>query len=447
MWIEDTTKRNSKVKVYTDSVDPAKHRVIEGVADQHYSDGTFWVDIDESIVDGTVSGFAHKCDKVRHAIHIGETGTRRWMPRRNYPTEYIEFGRLQSWTGAAWVDVNLGTAVRTGNAIAWDTTNFSLALTNNWHRIKIEAVLKTEVARRRLRWPVSLSGLTYNAGALTSIADGVVVGHVDKPIAWDANGSNQNRNVTIVTTYSGGYLEFGGDLSLVVLPITIDPTFTDGPGGDVTSSFDSYVNEAGPDSMYGAATLLYLWRQGGANRLNSLVKFDFSGIPGGVTINARTLYFYQYINGALASANIPIYRILVADSGWLENCSWNYANGDIATDRWAGDVANNGGSDAGCSVSGTDYAAAAMATFSIGGGDLLGVEYAISLDATEFASMLAANHGLYVIEPNDVECAVCSSDHATAGYRPKIVIDYTAAGGGQDFRWAGSNMIWVFTQP
>ena len=147
-WIEQTAERTRKAKIFQDDANPGLRRFVAGIADQHYHDGSVWQDIDEALVDDGLDGFAHKCEKVRHIIRMGATGTRRWYPRRDHPNEYVTFGRLQSWSGTAWANVNLGTPTRSGNTITWDTANFRLTITNTWHRIKILAVLKTEAARQ-----------------------------------------------------------------------------------------------------------------------------------------------------------------------------------------------------------------------------------------------------------------------------------------------------------
>jgi hypothetical protein len=43
------------------------------------------------------------------------------------------------------------------------------------------------------------------------------------------------------------------------------------------------------------------------------------------------------------------------------------------------------------------------------------------------------NYGLLLI-PNNYVNGICSSDHATAAYRPKLTVDYTLPGGGGIFQ-------------
>lgn len=421
-WLEQTALRTQKAKFYSDSANSALCRAEFTGHDQHYHDGAAWRDVNESLVTGTVTGFVHKCDTARHAIHIGATGTRRWCPRRNVPTEYVEFGRLQSWSGTAWQNVNLGTPVRTGNKIVWSTANFDLTLANNWHRIKIIAVLKTEAARRRLRWQVSLVGLTWDNWTLVSNSDAAVVGTIEHPLAWDATQDPASEdftpNVTITNTYSGGYVEFGGDLSGATLPITIDPTFTDGYGGDVFANTDTTVQVANADTNYTTSTTVSM-RGTGSNERHGLFWFEvIDWIPATSTVDTAKLYLYAT---TAQTAIISVYDILAAnDMTSFDTTTWNHR---VDTTGWAG-------GHTGCGTSGTDYAATALGTFNANSGDSAGTEYATALSIASAQAWVAAGmYGLVLkssLASNSL--AVASADHATTGYRPKLVVEYTIAG-------------------
>jgi hypothetical protein len=283
--------------------EPQRRRFTTALHDLFYQDDAQqWQAVDENLADDTTTGFANKVDRMRHIIRIGSTGTRRWIPRREYPNEYVEFGRLQSWSGSAWQNVNLGTPTRSGNKIAWSTTSFDLSLTVTWKHVKILAVLKTETARRRLRWSVVLYGLTWNNGTLYG-ADGLPAGEVERPIAWDANGSIDNQNVTITTTYSAGYLEFGGDLSAAVLPITIDPTLDAAPGagGDDGSfwsgGFSNDNNGLWIGDIYGAF-------------MSAFIRFPSVTISNGATIDSAKLI----LGGSSGSANTVNVNIRANDA-------------------------------------------------------------------------------------------------------------------------------------
>lgn len=421
-WLEQAALRTQKAKHYQDSANPTLRRAEFAVHDLHYHDGAAWQDVSETLVTGTVTGFVHKCDTARHAIHIGATGTRRWCPRRAFPNEYVEFGRLQSWSGTAWTNVNLGTPVRTGNKIVWSTVNFDLTLVNDWHRIKITAVLKTEAARRRLRWQVSLNGLTWNNWTLVSKSDAAVVGTIERPLAWDATQNPKSEdfapNVQIANTYSGGYVEFGGDLSTAVLPVTIDPTFTDGYGGDVATSFDTYVQINAATTNYGTNDTMAIRSSGGSSERHALLKFDLSSIPAGAVCNSATLYLYN--DGTPYVATETIYEILAANAAWTEaGATWNTKDG---TNNWAG-------GNTGCGTSGTDRSATSIGAFTTAAGDTNpGQEYVTALTTTRVDDWFGGSINIEIESSDNHSEYVGSSDHATTGYRPKLVIAYTAGG-------------------
>jgi len=198
-------------------------------------------------------------------------------------------------------------------------------------------------------------------------------------------------------------------------------TFTDGYGGDVSTYIDTYIERGAADTNY--ATTVYLQISSEATPTNvTLLKFDVSGIPDGATINSATLYLYQHQWGSGAYTG-DIHRILAANSGWTEvGATWNHS---VGTTHWAGDAGGDHGNDAGCCVSGTDYDATVVGTLTGNGTNATGTEYAITLDVDEVKELLTADYGLVLIATSGTSQFICSSDHTTTGYRPKLVIDYT----------------------
>jgi hypothetical protein len=399
------------------------------IHDLHLDDGT---EVDENFEDDGVGGYVSQVQKTRHRIRVDADSGRQWYPRRDHPNEYVTFGRLQYRNASNnWVNVPLGTATRSGQTITWDQTNFSLSLTNTWHKVKLQAQLKTTVARRPIRWAVSLTGLRWDNWTLVSQSDSAIVGTVDKPIAWDENGSHDEPNVTLTWNYAGGYVTFGGDLSAAVGVVTIDPTFTDGYGGDTFTAYDTWVRSAGADENHGSdSTNDYSYIDLTTNR-NILSKFTLTSLVG-TTISSAV---YTYYSPPLGSANYgatEVHRILSANSAWTEaGATWNYAV--ASTTRWAGDTGNNGGADAGCSVSGTDYASTALGTVTHGTKSFSTYEaVAITLDSTEFGSMVSANYGFALFRVGGTNNSGWFSSDFTdsTSARPKLVVTYTAGGGG-----------------
>ena len=410
-FVEDVLKRTQKAKHFYDA-DTGKWKAEYSIADQHYHDGSAWQDIDENLADDGLDGFTHKCEKTRHIIRLGAASTRRWYPRRAHPTEYVEFGRLQGWTGTAWSNIDLGTPTRTGQKIAWSTTNFDLSLTNTWRKIKLEAILKTTTAKRRLRWAVTLNNLTWDNWQLHGLDD-EVAGIIEKPVAWDANGSRKKPNLTLTYDYSGGYVEFGGDLSAAVLPITIDPTFTDGYGGDVNSAYDTYLDYTDPDTIKGALT--YITSE--TDNARALLRFDLSSIAAESTCTTATL---TLVDDDCEDATHYIYLLSVANRDWTEaGATWNHKI--HTTDHWAGSV--------GCNEETTDYLATAIGSFSTLLANAVGTSYTCDLTNTTVEGLFGGNIDLLIKGSPSGNNWFFSSDRATTGYRPKLVVEYTTGGG------------------
>jgi hypothetical protein len=412
-WIELSERRNKKEKHYYDS-DTNKFQAVLTVHDQHYHDGSLWQDVDERFEDET-GEFGHQNTRTRHHIHIGVDSRKRWMPRRDHLDEYVHFGRLQYWNGTIWVDLNLGTPVRAQNKITWDTVNFTLTLTNTWRNIKMDVVLKNSTAARPLRWAVSLNGLTWDNWTLVSNSDGLVVGTIERPVAWDANGSRENPNIIITPSYSGGYVDFRGDLSSAVYPVIIDPTFTDGYGGDVDTAYDALLTSTQPDVNWGSDGALGYRGTEADSLFDSVILFTLTDLVG-KTITSANLHIHASV--VIDGVTGYCHRILSANSGWTEDgVTWNHRYGTTA---WAGEATR-----AGCTVPGTDYAATAMGSWSVTAADADGYDYNVSLDLTEFRSMISGNYGLVINSSNPyVTTRIYSSDVATTSERPSLVVVY-----------------------
>ena len=210
--------------------------------------------------------------------------------------------------------------------------------------------------------------------------------------------------------------------------LVFDPTYETQP--DAAAGKDTYVDGDSPTSTNATAADLYLGHLTGDpldwTDRHVFVRFDLATVEG-VEHTAATYYFYNAVADWTNRGNQYAYRILPANNAWIEACSWNYAVPSSV--RWAGDSGSDGGPDAGCSQSGTDFDATMLGTVNCGNSDeAVGKEWSIPWDLTEFGEMVSANHG-FIQYSSATGLAMCSSDHATAAYRPKLVVDYAVGGG------------------
>jgi hypothetical protein len=90
----------------------------------------------------------------------------------------------------------------------------------------------------------------------------------------------------------------------------------------LTPVADAYISSFQPNANFGVAGDLFVGKTDTATTLRSLLQFDLSAIPSGVTLDQATLRLHL-LNGSAAPPllNVPLYRI---DAGWLEmTVTWN----------------------------------------------------------------------------------------------------------------------------
>ena len=298
-------------------------------------------------------------------------------------------------------------------------TNLYASITNTWKRIKSDFILKNSSAYTRLRFAVAFTGLTYNetTGELTSTTDGLVWGYISKPTATDAN----EADVPVTQTYDGTYIEWSVNTTGATFPIDVDPTFTDGYGGDVTTYKDSYASSGAATTNYGTAERLGVVTGGARTGATTLIAFNLSSITAGATCTSATLYYYKNETG---NATVNVYTMVSANaSGWTEaGATWNKRDG---ANDWAGGAS-------GCHTSGTDYNATSLGNFTTSSGDAANYEYAVSLTTSLVDDYFGGNIDLITIATAGDEWNSLyfhASDYSVAGHRPKLVVVYEEASG------------------
>lgn len=264
------------------------------------------------------------------------------------------------------------------------------------------------------------------------LSDGTVTWYFDYPIAQD---SSQEPNTT------PGIFQLrkqGGNLMATVrvpkawvdsavFPIALDPTFVDGYGGDVTTYKDNYIYTANQTHNNGASISI-----GYNNTCKSLLEFDLSSIDSAATCNSATLYLYHGSQGTDSAFTWTAYSIAVGNDGWPEgnkngatggagdSCFDHYEQSPGSETNWAGSP--------GLATSGTDYEASSLGSFNGNRSDAVGTEYSTTLTAARIEGWFGASNTNYGLLGTFSAAAfdIASSDHATTGYRPKLVVDYSA---------------------
>lgn len=377
------------------------------------------------VSDWAASGVPERPHIVTNApmmISTGNDGMRRIHPTRELD-RYAEVGAPHLWLGGAWQKANLGQPERTGNLLRWTTANADMYVHMGGHFVKLAILLKGgwTPPGGQFAFPVGLTGLIRSGNQL--LADGKPVMSLSKPMVFDFDDVTDQRDVQSQFVQVGGrwYVLFTlPDLTGMSRPL-VDPTLTLQP--DAAAGQDCHMNSGVPNQDNSASTQIGL----GPANLRGLLRFDLSSIPGGAATTSATLSFWRGSTWHNGAATITWHRILAANSGWLEQASWNFADGSvIGTDRWAGDVGGDGGADAGCSQSGIDYAAAVLCSRAVDS-EALNAQLDFTMDTTETDSMIAANQGMVGYANTGWQNKyVWSSDHTTAGFRPRIVINYSA---------------------
>jgi hypothetical protein len=191
-------------------------------------------------------------------------------------------------------------------------------------------------------------------------------------------------------------------------------------------AIDTHVRENAATTNYGTDVGMDTLVTAGSRRF-ALVKFDVSAYSG-KTVTAATLSLYNESTSTSAKA-FPIYNIRAANSQWTEaGAQWNFAVG--TTVRWAGDTDNNGGTNAGCSVPGTDYDTTAIGTVSYAANDVADTENKGVLATSAVQAWVdGSNYGLLVYPTGTSGFYWRTSDNSQAT-GPKLVINYDEPAGG-----------------
>ena len=209
--------------------------------------------------------------------------------------------------------------------------------------------------------------------------------------------------------------------------LTLQPGAADGEDSPLCNAFGGARNNG-----ISNAGLVY-------NKATFLLRFNVSSIPVSALCTSATLTMTLTAKDVGTPQACNIYSVGVANTTWIEGTK-NGTTADAGEPCWiakqgdgAGGVLVAWAGSAGCKTSGTDYEAAALGNITVGATDVAGTAYNTLLTAARIQGWFGAvntNHGLAILN-NDagVSVSFATSDHATASYRPKLVVVYTLPGG------------------
>lgn len=212
-------------------------------------------------------------------------------------------------------------------------------------------------------------------------------------------------------------------------PWRFDPTYDEQPD---SGGIDCWVQSSSPDGNFGYENNLSIQQSEGTR---VLFLFDLSSIDADATVDDADVILTtdEFSFGGLTG--VEVHRILAANDGWVEYASWNYAL--PSSQRWAGDSGSDGGADAGCGVSGTDYAATTMFSGNLSATEDVANTLAVA-STSEVEAMIDANYGFICFKAASESgqyVFVSAGDNGTAADRPELIIEYSTGGGPSGSPW------------
>jgi len=181
--------------------------------------------------------------------------------------------------------------------------------------------------------------------------------------------------------------------------------------GDYDGSIDTYLDQTNPAEIYGASDKLRIKTQ---ENVNSLIRFDLSGLPAHITISQATLKLFVTSRYPENAVTLRAYRVL---KNWSEEgANWGNAT---ATTSWT---------MGGCQSPGGDYDP--VYDDEVAGFDSVAtwLELDITDMARAWASQPAENFGAVIKAYRHLDQTVLytlwSSEVSNVGLRPQLCISY-----------------------
>ncbi len=384
-----------------------RHRHIIGIKPVAYNDAGMLRAIVNDYVDGDAN-FPHVNLTTPMMTYVAADGMRRLCPTRD-PARYVEIGAPYIKPAGTWQKVALGTPARSGNMLTWTTAQANVYAQNAGHFVKLGILLKGgwQPPGGQFAFPVGMAGLTRTGGQF--FADGVPVLSVRAPHVEDYDNPADMRPIAwqLVQVASQWYILFTlPSLAGMAKPL-IDPTFSVQP--DAADGLDTYIDAGAATTNFGSDALGVIGHY--INRTyRTLIKFNLATLPDNATITSCTLSIWELNEYSDNQRTVRVYRTKRA---WVEaQTTWNiYSTGNSWSTAGGFHADDCEQTDIGSRVFSATETEGEFKDF--------------PLTPTTKAALDLGNGWLVKsdTEANDSH-NLASSDHATAAYRPKLVIDY-----------------------
>ena len=188
--------------------------------------------------------------------------------------------------------------------------------------------------------------------------------------------------------------------------------------GDGAAMSDTYMSSSAPTTNNGSATVFAVGENNSATSVGrGLLQFDLSGLPNDLTVVSATVSLWVSADHSDNARVMSAYAIQ-AGRNWVETqATWNNYKTSVAWGTAGGGNTTN------------DIVGTAIGTVSVANNLTAGTQVDIILDPGAVQSMRWQDYfgfELQMATENNDRYDFVSSDNATAGQRPKIVIEYYA---------------------